>query len=390
MNAKGIFPYQNIALTNLPGEKWKDIPGFEGLYKISNYGRVKSMPRERVMNSPHGGVYMSKEMIRKSKLDVKLNKTIGQNLYTLLITLYRDGMTFHFSVARLVYYTFGKPFDLEDHTIYISYKDHDGRNVHISNLVKSDIQTIKLLSYEEGRAVSHLSVLSKPVTQFDAAGNPIESFASMYEAGKKTGLNERNIAAVVSGTDHMYKGFFWKAGIHTRKLNLSKISRNTEQERINTGLQKRLGLKKIDRTSPPAYLNLSTQTMKGERWLDVPGYEGLYQVSSLGRVKALQKISEGKQQKWMPERIQRLTIDFRPGPKGKEIPGSAFACMASNGVKKLVSVPRLVYYLFVRKFDLADSSTRVYYKDGNSLNLHYKNLMLKRGVWSFKKVRERE
>ncbi|HEY9047144.1 MAG TPA: NUMOD4 domain-containing protein [Ohtaekwangia sp.] len=390
MDTKGNFPYQNTSLVSLPKEKWKDIPGFEGLYRISNYGRVKSVPRERVMNSPHGGVYMSKEMIRKSKLDVKLNKTIGQNLYTLLITLYKEGRIYHFSVARLVYYTFGKAFDLDDHSIYISYNDHDGRNVHISNLVKTDIQTIKLLSYEKGRAVSHLSVLSKPVTQFDTQGNPVESYPSMYEAGKRTGLNERNIAAVVSGSDHMYKGFFWKAGIHKRKLDLSKISRNAEQDMINVGLKKRLGLKKVDLANPPAYLNLSTQSMKGERWHDVPGYKGLYQVSSVGRVKALKKISEGKQQKWMPERIQRLTIDFRLGPKGKEIPGSAFACMASNGVKKLISVPRLVYFLFVKKFDITDSTLRVYYKDGNSLNLHHSNLMLKRGVWSFKKVRERK
>ena len=28
-------------------ELWKDIEGFEGLYQISNYGRVKSLERER-------------------------------------------------------------------------------------------------------------------------------------------------------------------------------------------------------------------------------------------------------------------------------------------------------------------------------------------------------
>lgn len=28
-------------------EIWKDIPGFEGLYQVSNLGRVKSLPRQR-------------------------------------------------------------------------------------------------------------------------------------------------------------------------------------------------------------------------------------------------------------------------------------------------------------------------------------------------------
>ena len=32
-------------IKNLEGEIWKDIKNYEGLYKISNYGRVKSLGR---------------------------------------------------------------------------------------------------------------------------------------------------------------------------------------------------------------------------------------------------------------------------------------------------------------------------------------------------------
>jgi hypothetical protein len=41
-------------------EIFKDIPGYEGLYQVSNLGRVKSLPR-KVCN--HLGCYMSKEKI---------------------------------------------------------------------------------------------------------------------------------------------------------------------------------------------------------------------------------------------------------------------------------------------------------------------------------------
>jgi hypothetical protein len=385
---KALFPYQNYSLVNLPKERWKDIPAFEGLYKISNYGRIKSLPRETEMNTPQGGSYTSQEKIRKSKLEVKLNKTIQQNLYTVIITLYRDGITYHYSVPRLVYNIFKKPFDLDDKTIFISYKDGDGRNTHVDNLVKSDISTIKLASYKKGRAISHLTVLSKPVTQFDMEGNPIASFPSMYEAGKITGFGGRNIAEVVSGKVHMYKGFFWKEGIHKRKLNLGKIERNVTRETIHTSLKKRLRLRNVDPDNLPPFLNLSTESMPGERWKDAPGYEGLYKVSNYGRGKALQKITYGKQQKWMPEQIQRLTVDFRIDANGKEVPGSTFVCMAKEGKKRVVSIPRLVYYLFVKEFDLHDANWRIYYKDGNSLNLNANNLLLKRGVWSFSKIKK--
>ena len=39
-------PYQNLSLKDMPGEVWKDIPEWEGLYQISNFGRAKSLERE--------------------------------------------------------------------------------------------------------------------------------------------------------------------------------------------------------------------------------------------------------------------------------------------------------------------------------------------------------
>jgi hypothetical protein len=44
-------------------------------------------------------------------------------------------------------------------------------------------------------------------------------------------------------------------------------------------------------------------------WADIQGYEGRYQVSTLGRVKSLARYrrTKGGGQTWMPERIMRLT-----------------------------------------------------------------------------------
>lgn len=40
-----IEHWKNLSLEDIEGEIWKDINGYEGLYKISNYERVKSLPR---------------------------------------------------------------------------------------------------------------------------------------------------------------------------------------------------------------------------------------------------------------------------------------------------------------------------------------------------------
>jgi hypothetical protein len=49
-------------------EIWKDIPNYEGLYQVSNFGRVKSLPR-KVYNSK--GFYITKERILKAGLSRK-------------------------------------------------------------------------------------------------------------------------------------------------------------------------------------------------------------------------------------------------------------------------------------------------------------------------------
>lgn len=55
-------------IRNKMTEVWKDIKGYEGLYQVSNLGRVKSLPKEvrRVQN----GSYITKERIMKTNIRV--------------------------------------------------------------------------------------------------------------------------------------------------------------------------------------------------------------------------------------------------------------------------------------------------------------------------------
>lgn len=58
-------------IENLPGEEWKDIPGYEGKYKISNYGRVYSFVTKHILkeNTKNGSVVLlDKKQITLNKL----------------------------------------------------------------------------------------------------------------------------------------------------------------------------------------------------------------------------------------------------------------------------------------------------------------------------------
>ncbi|MBX2925878.1 MAG: hypothetical protein KF746_27025 [Chitinophagaceae bacterium] len=53
--------YKDRSLKDRKGEKWEDIPGLDGYYLVSNYGRVKRVRRE--LRRTDGNMYILREMI---------------------------------------------------------------------------------------------------------------------------------------------------------------------------------------------------------------------------------------------------------------------------------------------------------------------------------------
>ena len=78
--------------------------------------------------------------------------------------------------------------------------------------------------------------------------------------------------------------------------------------------------------------------MKNEEWRDVVGYEGLYQVSSEGHVKSLErKVPKGYGERTVKERILKPVIDRY---------GYLFVVLCAGGKRKMFLVHRLVCTAF--------------------------------------------
>ena len=56
--------YENLSLEDMEGEVWKDVVGYEGLYQVSNLGRVKSLDRYVIISDI--------PRYRKSKIRVQM------------------------------------------------------------------------------------------------------------------------------------------------------------------------------------------------------------------------------------------------------------------------------------------------------------------------------
>ena len=94
-------------------EMWRDIPGYEGLYQVSNYGNVRSMN----YNKKLGNIRELKQKLRDNGyLEVHLSK---------------DSKRKYFLVHRLVAEAF---LENPDNKPQVNHIDGDKSNNHVSNL----------------------------------------------------------------------------------------------------------------------------------------------------------------------------------------------------------------------------------------------------------------
>lgn len=106
-------------------EEWRDIKGYEGLYQVSNEGRVKSLARVWIMGK--GGKR------HKGETTMKVPKS---SRYC-RITLTKDGIETNKSVHRLVAEAF---IPNPNNYPIINHKDENTRNNNVENLEWCDYQ----------------------------------------------------------------------------------------------------------------------------------------------------------------------------------------------------------------------------------------------------------
>ena len=92
-----------LNLEDLPNEEWRDIPGYDGIYQCSNYGRIKSLRREYKRQTKYGFVVgYTKEIIKKPTK----TKSTNSNSEALYISLSVDGVRKTDTVSQWVGITF--------------------------------------------------------------------------------------------------------------------------------------------------------------------------------------------------------------------------------------------------------------------------------------------
>jgi hypothetical protein len=162
-------------------EVWKDIPGYEGKYQVSNHGRVKSLPKIK----GRGIGYVTSERI--------IRHSINSRGYCNII-LCKNGKTETFALHRLVAENF------IDNAMNLPEVDHKDRNK--ANNRADNLRWATRVDNNSNRQVG------LPVVCVETGS----VFGNAAVAGKMLGLQATSITACCKNRPyhHTCGGYHWK------------------------------------------------------------------------------------------------------------------------------------------------------------------------------------
>lgn len=181
--------------------EWRNITGYEGLYRISNYGEVYSIRSKKTLVP---------EILDKGYLRIGLSK---------------NGERTRFLIHRLVMYAFDefKPYPEWE----VNHKDMDTSNnrydnlewttplenrVHAEENNPNRYDKSRINCSEVGKKYGYIGIEAskKPILRCDKhTGEILEEYESARQASLQ-GYNYKNISQVCKGDKKTHKGYKWR------------------------------------------------------------------------------------------------------------------------------------------------------------------------------------
>lgn len=180
-------------------EIWKPVVGWEGLYEVSSFGRVRSLDREIV----------NKAGFRQSFTGRILSPARDKDGYDRVV-LAREGRRYNRIVHRLMAQSFiPNPENFPE----VNHKDEDKTNNLLSNLEWcSDKYNVNYGTGLQRRTASQRNHPreSKPVQQFSKKGELLNVYPSIKEASRQTGIKTESISLSCRGLLKYCHRYYWR------------------------------------------------------------------------------------------------------------------------------------------------------------------------------------
>ena len=175
-------------------EIWKSVKGYEGLYEVSNLGRVRSLPRTDALGRPVKGGIMKARPQKGGYMQIHLRDKNAK----------RKAHTVHRLVGMAFVQGYKEGLDIN----HKNEKRADNRADNLEwctrayNLNYNGCHERSIANHKQARAV----------IQMDCDGGILNEYASIVQAGKAVGIDPNLIGHVCRCRPHYHTaaGYRWK------------------------------------------------------------------------------------------------------------------------------------------------------------------------------------
>jgi len=189
-------------MNNLENEIWKNIKGYKGLYKVSNYGRVKNIKLfKHYRISKNNTMTIDYQSVHKHK-QFRQNKILKYGIHELGYLYYylsNNGTSEKIYMHRLVAQHFIPNLD---NKLEVNHKDGNKQNNYVSNLEWCTRFENNKHAFENGlKNNNHFKKKVKIIK-----GDFSKTFDSIVNCSKYFNCHETTIGQLIKN-NHKYKGY---------------------------------------------------------------------------------------------------------------------------------------------------------------------------------------
>ena len=212
--------YNYFEPPHIEGEEWRDVDGYQGLYKVSNKGRLWIIKKARLM-SEH-----------------------SDNRNRLSVCLCKNGIVKRYVLARIVATAFiRKPNPDEE----INHLDENPLNNCVENLE----WCLHKYNCNYGTRIKRIAEKqSIPIIQLTLSGEFVARHASMQSASRSLGLDAGHICDACNGNREYAYGYKWRFeddNMYNIALqNYKEHVRKSKQSRLDAFTEKALDILQYD------------------------------------------------------------------------------------------------------------------------------------------------